>query len=138
MTIITDGKHGDCRNHENSGYFFISAKDIFDGKINYVNARQIKKEDFEEVHKRTNLQPHDILITNSGTIGRIAIATANDKTSKTTFQKSVAIIKKPNSLIDSKYLAYHLERVLKLNLILQLDRTYAFGLKNRSTKSLHV
>lgn len=107
--LITDGKHGDCRNHENSGYFFISAKDIFDGKINYANARQIKKEDFEEVHKRTNLQPNDILVTNSGTIGRIAIATANDKTSKTTFQKSVAIIKKPNSLINSKYLAYHLE-----------------------------
>jgi type I restriction enzyme, S subunit len=107
--LITDGKHGDCRNHENSGYFFISAKDIFDGKINYANARQIKKEDFEEVHKRTDLQPGDILVTNAGTIGRIAIATANDKTSKTTFQKSVAIIKKPNSLIDSKYLAYHLE-----------------------------
>ncbi len=107
--LITDGKHGDCRNHENSGYFFISAKDIFDGKINYANARQIKKEDFEEVHKRTNLQPGDILVTNAGTIGRIAIATVNDKTSKTTFQKSVAIMKKPNSLIDSKYVAYHLE-----------------------------
>ncbi|KKH93610.1 hypothetical protein EO95_11070 [Methanosarcina sp. 1.H.T.1A.1] len=107
--LITDGKHGDCKNHENSGYFFISAKDIFDGKINYVDARQIQKEDFEEVHKRTDLEPDDVLVTNAGTIGRIAIATANDKTSKTTFQKSVAIIKKPNSLIDSKYLAYHLE-----------------------------
>ncbi len=107
--LITDGKHGDCRNHDNSGYFFISAKDIFDGKINYANARQIQKEDFEEVHKRTDLQPDDVLVTNAGTIGRIAIATANNKTSKTTFQKSVAIIKKPNSLIDSKYLAYHLE-----------------------------
>jgi len=107
--LITDGKHGDCRNHENSGYFFISAKDIFDGKINYANARQIQKEDFEEVHKRTDLQPEDVLITNAGTIGRIAITTVNAKTSKTTFQKSVAIIKKPNSLIDSKYLAYHLE-----------------------------
>ncbi len=107
--LITDGKHGDCKNHENSGYFFISAKDLFDGKINYVDARQIQKEDFEEVHRRTDLEPEDVLVTNAGTIGRIAIATESDKTSKTTFQKSVAIIKKPNSLIDSKYLAYHLE-----------------------------
>ncbi len=107
--LITDGKHGDCKNQDASGYFFISAKDIFDGKINYKNARQITKDDFEEVHKRTDLQPEDVLVTNAGTIGRIAIATANDKTSKTTFQKSVAIIKKPNLLVDSKYLAYHLE-----------------------------
>ena len=38
---ITDGKHGDCENEGNSGYYFISCKDIFDGQINYKNARQI-------------------------------------------------------------------------------------------------
>lgn len=107
--LITDGKHGDCRNQENSGYYFVSAKDISNGKINYGQARQILKADFEEVHKRTDLQPEDVVVTNAGTIGRIAIATAEENTSRTTFQKSVAIIKKPNSLIDSKYLAYQLE-----------------------------
>src|SRR3989344_300608 len=33
---ITDGKHGDCEDLEQSGYYFISAKDIIDGKINYT------------------------------------------------------------------------------------------------------
>ena len=31
---ITDGKHGDCNNEENSGYFFLSAKDIKQDKLN--------------------------------------------------------------------------------------------------------
>ena len=107
--FITDGKHGDCQNEENSGFYFISAKDIYDSKINYQNARQITKSDFLEVHKRTDLKPNNILITNSGTIGRVAIAANNENTEKTTFQKSVAIIKKYDNLIDSKYLAYHLQ-----------------------------
>ena len=45
---ITDGKHGDCANQENSGYYFLSAKDIKNGILNYTNARQITKNDFNE------------------------------------------------------------------------------------------
>lgn len=112
--LITDGKHGDCQNEENSGFYFISAKDINALKINYRNARQITKSDFLEVHKRTDLKPNDVLITNSGTIGRVAIAAKHENTEKTTFQKSVAIIKKYDNLIDSKYLAYHLQNDVEL------------------------
>ena len=104
--LITDGKHGDCRNQENSGYFFLSAKDVIDGNLDYSSAREIKKEDFLETHRRTNLQPEDILISNSGTIGRLAIAKENDKTRRTTFQKSVAVIK-PNKKIIAPYFLYY-------------------------------
>ena len=85
--LITDGKHGDCVNEDNSGFFFISAKDIRGGKICYENARQIRERDFLETHRRTDLKPGDILLTNSGTIGRLAIAADDEVTSKTTFQK---------------------------------------------------
>jgi type I restriction enzyme S subunit len=27
-SLITDGKHGDCINEDNSGYYFISCKDV--------------------------------------------------------------------------------------------------------------
>jgi type I restriction enzyme, S subunit len=104
---ITDGKHGDCVNEENSGYYFLSAKDIKNGILNYSDARQITKEDFEETHRRTNLECGDVLITNSGTIGRMAIVQDNDKTKKTTFQKSVAILKPKTNIINSKFL-FHL------------------------------
>ena len=53
---ITDGKHGDCENEVNSGYYFISSKDVFDGSIHYNNARQITKADFLDTHRRTRLE----------------------------------------------------------------------------------
>lgn len=106
---ITDGKHGDCKNQHGSGYFFISCKDILDGQIQYEGARQITKEDFIETHKRTKLAPNDILITNSGTIGRMAIVKDIPETFKTTFQKSVAIVKPKTSEVYPLYLYYLLK-----------------------------
>jgi type I restriction enzyme, S subunit len=93
-TLITDGKHGDSPNQSNSGYYFLSAKDVKDGKLNYEYARQITYEGFLETHKRTDLKPGDICLVNTGaTIGKIAIAEDNELTPRTTFQKSVAVIK---------------------------------------------
>jgi type I restriction enzyme S subunit len=105
-SLITDGKHGDCQNETNSGYFYLSAKDVRDGKLIYDNARQIAKSDFEETHRRTDLAPGDILITNSGTIGRMAIATDISETRRTTFQKSVAILKPKKESVTSTFLYY--------------------------------
>jgi type I restriction enzyme S subunit len=107
-SLITDGKHGDCRNEEKSNYYFISCKDIKDGRIIYDNARQIMQADFAETHRRTDLKPGDVLLTNSGTIGRLAIAQEDEKTPRTTFQKSVAILKPIQSEISSHFLYYSL------------------------------
>ena len=105
--LITDGKHGDCGDDENSGYYFISAKDIHDGIIDYSQARQILKKDFEEVHRRTNLAIGDLVMVNTGaTIGKTAIVNNDKKTCSTTFQKSVAIIKPKINKLTSIYLKY--------------------------------
>ncbi len=109
---ITDGKHGDCENEENSGYYFISAKDIFKGEVHYENSRQIKKEGYLEVNKRVNLEIKDVLITNSGTIGKTAIMNNRENVDKTTFQKSVAIIKPNKKLIQSIYLKNFLDTII--------------------------
>ncbi|MFZ4671472.1 MAG: restriction endonuclease subunit S [Flavobacterium sp.] len=93
-TLITDGKHGDCKNEPNSGYYFLSAKDIQNGQFIYDGARQITYDDFLETHRRTNLEPGDLCIVNTGaTIGKSAFAPEDEKTKNTTFQKSVAVIK---------------------------------------------
>ena len=105
---ITDGKHGDCQNEADSGYFFISCKDVYEGKIDYSAARQITKKDFEDTHRRTQLEANDILITNSGTIGRMALIKEQEITYRTTFQKSVAIIKPLQKIILPQYLYYRL------------------------------
>ena len=106
---ITDGKHGDCDSAENSGYFFISCKDVHDGIIDYSNARQITEQAFIETHKRTMLEPNDILVTNSGTIGRMALVKDVPETYKTTFQKSVAIVKPDTKAVLPSYLYYKLQ-----------------------------
>jgi type I restriction enzyme S subunit len=107
-SLITDGKHGDCRNEDDSGYYFISCKDVREGRIHYENSRQIVHGDFAETHRRTDLGPGDVLLTNSGTIGRLAIAPDDEKTQRTTFQKSVAILKPLPERITSHFLYYSL------------------------------
>lgn len=105
--LITDGKHGNCRDALDSGYYFISAKDIYNSTINYINARQIMKADFLEVHKRTNLEPGDLLMVNTGaTIGKIAIAKEIPETRRTTFQKSIAVIKTQREILDPTFLQF--------------------------------
>jgi type I restriction enzyme S subunit len=62
-----------------------------------------------EVHYRTNLELNDVLITNAGTIGRVAVAKDRYTLPFTTFQKSVAIIKPAKASVSSVFLAYYLE-----------------------------
>ncbi len=106
---ITDGKHGDCKGQDNSGYYFVSCKDVFDGLIHYDNARQITEDDFLDADKRTKLSPNDILVTNSGTIGRMALVKNVPETRRTTFQKSVAIVKPNTDKVLPIYLYYLLQ-----------------------------
>lgn len=107
-SLITDGKHGDCQNEENSGFYFLSAKDVREGRLQYEGAREITYDGFIETHRRTALECGDVLLTNSGTIGRLAIATDDPRTAKTTFQKSVAVLKPIRDRITSHFLYYQL------------------------------
>jgi len=113
-SLITDGKHGNCKNEENSGYYFLSAKDVRNNTLLFENGRQITENDFNETHRRTDLQPGDICLINTGaTIGRISFAPDDPRTFKTTFQKSVAVIKTIPTLINNHYCCYLLKSDLK-------------------------
>jgi len=104
--LITDGKHGDCQNLAKSGYYFLSAKDIQNGELLYRNARQIVPDEFQEVHNRTNLEAGDICMVNTGaTVGKLALAPDSPLTQKTTFQKSVAVIKVVRPFIEQRFIA---------------------------------
>jgi len=107
--LITDGKHGDCEDDANSGYFFLSSKDLRDGKLYYDDSRQITHTDFLETHRRTDLEPGDILLTNCGaSIGRVGIAQDDPRIYRTTFQKSISVIKPDKALVEGRYLYYFL------------------------------
>jgi type I restriction enzyme S subunit len=106
--LVTDGKHGDCQEEDGSGYYFISCKDVRDGWVKYTGARQITEADYLDTHRRTQLEANDILITNSGTIGRMALVPRAPETGRTTFQKSVAIIKPKKDRVLPRWLYYYL------------------------------
>ncbi len=104
-TLITDGKHGNCVDEENSGYYFLSAKDIQNGKLLYKNSRQINYKEFLEVHNRTNLEAGDLCIVNTGgTVGKTAIVKDNEFTQRTTLQKSVAVVKPLKGEVSTEFL----------------------------------
>lgn len=104
---LIDGKHGGCLEEENSGYYFISVKDLRPFYIDYSDAKQISKEDFLQCHKRTKLENGDTIYANSGdTIGKSVFIENEKNVNCTTFQKSVAILKPNKELIYPKYLYY--------------------------------
>jgi len=106
--LITDGKHGDCQDENGSGYYFVSCKDVRDGCIDYSDARQITEADYLDTDRRTQLEANDIVVTNSGTIGRMALVPNVPETKRTTFQKSVAILKPIQEKVVPHWLYYSL------------------------------
>lgn len=105
--FLTDGKHGDCEDEDNSDYYFVSAKCINNGKIDLTQARQIKYDDYKEVNKRVKINVGDLLIVNTGaTIGKMAIIRDEGLSNSITLQKSVAVINMDNDVLNSEYLSH--------------------------------
>ena len=103
---ITDGKHGGCNGDNNSGFYFVGATEIYNNKINYQTAKEITKNDFEKDYKRCDLKNNDFVIVNTGaTIGKSAVVNSN-VTDHTLLQKSVALIRTKDDVLNPLYLKY--------------------------------
>lgn len=145
-TSIFDGKHGDCTNQEGSGLYFISVKDLREYDIDYTDAREITPTDFQQNYSRTNLENGDTIYANTGdTIGKSLFVKDNPLVSKTSFQKSVAILKPNTSVIEPRYLYYLLKyetpRLRKAssgsgqkNLLLSTMRSFEVSVHDRLTQ----
>ena len=103
---ITDGKHGGCEQEANSGYYYIGAREIYDGAIHYDTAPQITYADFTKDYRRCNIEQGDMVIVNTGaTIGKSAIAVSS-LTERTLLQKSVALLKVKTDMVSAEFLRY--------------------------------
>lgn len=103
---ITDGKHGGCEQEADSGYYYVGAREIYDGSIHYDTAPQITYADFAKDYKRCNIERGDMVIVNTGaTIGKTAIATS-PLTERTLLQKSVALLKVKTEIISAEFLRH--------------------------------
>ena len=103
---ITDGKHGGCEVENGSGYYYVGAREIYDGVIHYDTAPEITYKDFEKDYRRCNIENGDFVIVNTGaTIGKTAIANS-PLTDKTLLQKSVALLKAKQEIVLPIFLQY--------------------------------
>lgn len=71
-TKIVDGTHH-TPTYVPKGIPFISVKDIYDGKVHFDECKYISEKEHLELIKRCNPERGDLLVTKSGTIGRLAV-----------------------------------------------------------------
>lgn len=143
---IFDGKHGDCENLPGSGCYFISVKDLREYDIDYGNAREITPSDFAQNYMRTKLENGDTIYANTGdTIGKSLFVQDNPLTAKTSFQKSVAILKPNTEYVEPRYLYYLLKYETsrlrqastgsgQKNLLLSTMREFELSIHDKSTQ----
>jgi type I restriction enzyme S subunit len=105
---ISDGTHF-TPDYVNEGVPFISVKDIYADTVHFNKCKYITPEAHKELIKRCHPEKDDILITKSGTIGRMALVP--DKPEFSLFV-SVALIKNKKDIIQSKFLKLCLENFL--------------------------
>ncbi|MBM9520923.1 restriction endonuclease subunit S [Desulforhopalus vacuolatus] len=65
---VKDGTH-DSPKQSVTGKYLITSRHITGNNIDYSNAYLISEEDFEQVNKRSKVDPYDILLTMIGTVG---------------------------------------------------------------------
>ena len=97
---VRDGTH-DSPKFYNNGFPLVTSKNLKDGSIDFSDCSFISEQDFNEINKRSKVDPGDILFGMIGTIGKPAIV------EHTGFAiKNVALIKE-GDIINNRFI-YHL------------------------------
>jgi type I restriction enzyme S subunit len=104
-TRVVDGTHH-TPDYIADGIAFISVKDIRGGIIHFDDCKFISPEAHADLSKRCEVQRGDVLITKSGTIGRMAVVNTDRPFS---LFVSVALIKPVRGIFDPKFLELSLE-----------------------------
>ena len=111
-TKITDGSHNPPAGIGKSEYLMLSSKNIEDNNITYIEPRYLRKEDFENENRRTQVAAGDLLLTIVGTVGRVAVV--KEGMNNICLQRSVAVLKPNHEIVDSRFLMYQIQGMRKL------------------------
>ena len=102
---ITDGEHITPK-RERSGYFLLSARNVLNGKIDVSDVDYVGTDEFLRIRKRCNPEPGDVLISCSGTIGRIAVVPCDFEC---VLVRSAALAKVDPVRVDGHFVQYWLQ-----------------------------
>ena len=104
-SLITDGEHLTPRRVESfEGYYLLSARNIQDNAIHLDDVDYVDDEEYNRIAKRCNPRKDDVLISCSGSIGRVAVVKDDNKY---VMVRSAAMIRPV--LAHSYYLMYALQ-----------------------------
>ena len=101
---VTDGEHLTPK-RTTEGIKLLSARNIRDGYIDFENVDYISTAEHERIRKRCDPSPGDILISCSGTIGRVASV---DTAEPFSLVRSAAMVRPKRSHVRTKFLAHYL------------------------------
>ena len=105
---VTDGEHITPKRTQD-GVYLLSARNIQNGFLDFSNVDYIPEDEYQRIIKRCNPEEGDILISCSGSIGRVCLVPSNIKF---TLVRSVALVKLPLSIANSKFFEYQFQSPL--------------------------
>ncbi len=99
---VTDGEHlTPARTHE--GIKLLSARNVRDGHIDFENVDYIGADEYERISKRCKPSRGDVLISCSGTIGRVASVETDEPFS---LVRSAALVRPKGDIVRTKFLEH--------------------------------
>lgn len=108
---VTDGEHV-TPERTDSGILLLSARNVLNGQLDLSVVDYIPDSEYQRIIKRCHPEEGDILISCSGTIGRVCVVPENQKF---TLVRSVALVKLDRSKVSSDFIAYLLQSDLLQN-----------------------
>jgi len=103
---ITDGSHYSPKTVD-SGYPYITVKDMAEDKIDFVNCKYVNEDAFRQLSKNDcNPKKNDVLFSKDGTVGKVSLI---DYEKEFVVLSSIAIIRPNVDLIAPAYLKYLLK-----------------------------
>jgi type I restriction enzyme S subunit len=101
---ITDGEHATPRRCE-FGNYLLSARNIQNNKIDLKTVDYVDRDEFARIQRRCDPSVGDVLISCSGSIGKVAIV---DKSDTYVMVRSVAMVRPDPAVLNPEYLAHSL------------------------------
>jgi type I restriction enzyme S subunit len=101
---VTDGEHLTPK-REASGIKLLSARNIRDGHIDVADVDYIGAEEYARIRKRCDPSRGDVLISCSGTVGRVASVETDEPFS---LVRSAAMVRPDRSQVGTKFLEHYL------------------------------
>ncbi len=102
---ITDGDHA-TPNRTSSGYYLLSARNVLNGRIDVSDVDYVGIDEFRRMKRRCGPEENDVLISCSGTIGRVAVVPAGFEC---VLVRSAALAKPDREQADGVFLQYALQ-----------------------------